>query len=337
LAVSPIAEFHDVDRARFEAEIVPAGRPAVLRGLVADWPVVAAATESAEALAEYLVERASEEPAESWFGPPDIAGRFDFAADFSGFNHERKLASVAQILDLILRQRGSAAPWSVYAGALPVAKHVPGFRADNPMPLLDAGRHMLVSLWLGNRTQTAAHWDLPQNLACVVSGRRSFTVFPPDQVANLYVGPIDFTLAGQPSSLVDLEHPDLDRFPKFAEALAVAQTATLDPGDALYLPSLWWHGVTGRDEVGAMVNYWWRDGPARTLSPFHSLLHAAMTMHELPDGERASWRAFFEHYVFHANGDPALHLPEGARGVLGDRSEETMAALRAFLAGPLSR
>ena len=335
--MSPIPEFHDVDRARFEAEIVSAGRPAVLRELVAGWPVVAAATESAEALAACLTARASDEPAESWFGPPEINGRFDLTADFSGFNHDRKLASVAQILDLILRQRGSDAPWSVYAGALPVARHVPGFRADHPMPLLDADRHMLVSLWLGNRTQTAAHWDLPQNLACVVSGRRTFTVFPPDQVANLYVGPIDVTLAGQPSSMVDLEHPDLARFPKFADALAAAQTATLEPGDALYLPSLWWHGVAGRDEVGAMVNYWWRDGPARTLSPFHSLLHAAMTMHELPENERAAWRSFFEHYVFRANGDPVPHLPKGARGVLGDRDDATMAALRAFLAGPLHR
>ena len=335
--MSPIAEFHDINRARFEAEIVPAGRPAVLRGLVADWPVVAAARESAQTLADYLIARASDTPAEAWFGPPAIAGRFDFAPDLSGFNHERKLASVAQILDLILRQRGVAAPWSVYAGALPLATHVPGLRADNPMPLLDADRHMLVSLWLGNRTQTAAHWDLPQNLACVVSGRRSFTIFPPDQVANLYVGPIDFTLAGQPSSLVDLERPDLDRFPKFAEAQEVAQTATLEPGDALYLPSLWWHGVTGRDEVGAMVNYWWRDGPARMTSPFHSLLHAAMTMHDLPDNERAAWRAFFDHYIFRTDGDPVPHVPEGLRGVLGDRSDAVMAALRAMLAGPLNR
>lgn len=334
---TPIPEFHATDRAQFEGEIVPAGRPAVLRGLVADWPVVAAARTSPEALAGYLTVRASDEPAESWFGPPEIGGRFDFTADLSGFNHERKLASVAQILDLILRQRGAEAPWSVYAGALPVAKHVPRFRADNPMPLLDADRHMLVSLWLGNRTQTAAHWDLPQNLACVVSGRRTFTVFPPDQVANLYVGPIDFTLAGQPSSLVDLENPDLKRFPKFAEAQEAAQIATLEPGDTLYLPSLWWHGVAGRDEVGAMVNYWWRDGPARMTSPFHSLLHAAMTMHDLPENERAAWRAFFEHYVFHAGGDPVGHLPEGARGILGNRSDAVLKAIRATLAGPLNR
>ena len=327
----PVPEFHAVDRARFEAEIVPAGRPAVLRGLVADWPIVAAARDSVEALAACLRREATDVPAETWFGDPQINGRFDFDEARSGFNHERKLATIDQLLDLLLRQRGSASPWSIYAGALPVAKHLPGFRAANPMPLLDADRAMLVSLWLGNRTQTAAHWDLPQNLACVVAGRRRFTLFPTDQVANLYVGPIDVTLAGQPSSLVDVAAPDLDRFPRYADALAQAEVAELEPGDALYLPSLWWHAVEGRDEVGAMVNFWWRDSPAGAASPMNALLMAVLTLADLPPRERKAWKSFFDHYAFGANGDPVAHLPEGARGLLRARTPEAVAAAKAAI------
>lgn len=334
--MTPVPEFHGVDRARFEAEIVPAARPAVLRGLVADWPAVTAARESAEAFSAWLRGLATDAPGEAWFGEPAIAGHFGFDAGLTGFNHERKLATVDQLLDLLLRQQGSEAPWGIYAGALPLAKHAPGFTAANPMPLLDADRHMLVSLWLGNRTHTAAHWDLPQNLACVVLGRRHFTLFPPDQIANLYVGPIDFTLAGQPTSLVDIDAPDLTRFPRFAEAQAAAEFAELESGDALYLPSLWWHGVRGQDEVGAMVNYWWRDGPARMMTPLLSLLHAAMTMHDLPDNERAAWKAHFDHYIFHANGDPAAHIPEPARGILGNRTTEVIAAIKARIARALT-
>jgi hypothetical protein len=333
--VTPVPEFHGVDRARFEAEIVPAARPAVLRGLAADWPAVRAGRESVDALADYLSEQASDAAGEAWFGEPGIAGRFDFNAALTGFNHARKLATIAQLLDLLLRQRGSAEPWGIYAGALPLRKHLPEFAAANPMPLLDADRHMLVSLWLGNRTKTAAHWDLPQNLACVVLGRRKFTLFPPDQVGNLYVGPIDFTLAGQPTSLADVWDPDLERFPRIAEALQAAQVAELEPGDALYLPSLWWHAVHGEDEIGAMVNYWWRDGPARMMTPLFSLLHAAMTIHELPESEKASWKAFFDHYIFRANGDPVAHLPEAARGILGARSPGTIERLKEQLAKAL--
>lgn len=335
--MTPVPEYHGVDRARFEAEIVPRARPAILRGLVGDWPAVRAARESPEAFAAYLRAQATDTAGEAWFGQPEIHGRFDFSDDLLGYNHDRKAATIDQLLDLLLRQQGSAAPYGIYAGALPLHRHLPAFAAANPMPLLDPDRYMLTSLWLGNRTQTAAHWDLPQNLACVVLGQRRFTLFPPEQLPNLYVGPIDFTLAGQPTSLVDVDAPDLDRFPRFAEALAHAEFAELEPGDALYLPSLWWHAVRGQDEVGAMVNYWWRDGPARMITPMQSLLHAAMTMHELPEPERAAWKAHFDHYIFHANGDPGAHLPEAARGILGTRTPELIARMKARLAKALGK
>jgi hypothetical protein len=333
--VRPVPEFSQVDRGRFEREIVPAGRPALLRGLCSQWPAVG--QESDEALAGYLREAANDVPFEAWFGPPGIEGRFGYTPDFSGFNHDRRLATVDQLLDLLLRQRGHPAPFSIYAGAIPVSRHLPGLAAEIAMPLLDPGRDQLVSLWLGNRTRTAAHWDLPQNLACVVAGRRRFTLFPTEQVRNLYVGPLDFTLAGQPTSLVDLEEPDFERHPRFREALEAAETAELGPGDALYLPSLWWHGVASLAEIGAMVNFWWRDGEAPLLTPLNALYHAAITVKDLPPREREGWRALFDFYIFQDHGDPAAHLPEVARGILGRRTAELVGKVRAMLARALSR
>ena len=333
----PVPEYHDVDRERFERDIVAAARPAVLRGLCAGWPAVAAAQAGDDALAAFLRAAAIEEPFEAWFGDPEIGGRFGYSPDFSGFNHERKLATVGQLLDLLLRQRGHAKPFSMYAGGIPIRKHLPKLLPDIPMPLLDPGREMLISLWLGNRTRTAAHWDLPQNLACVVAGRRRFTLFPTEQVRNLYVGPLDFTLAGQPTSLVDLDAPDLELNPRCADALEAAETAELGPGDALYLPSLWWHGVASLDELGAMVNFWWRDGDPPFLTPLNALYHAVITMKHLPPAELAAWRAFFDFYVFGDHGDPAAHLPEQARGILGRRTPELVARVKALLARALGR
>ena len=331
----PVPEFHQVDRERFEREIVPAGRPALVRGLCAHWKAVR--TGGPERLAAYLSGAANGDPFEAWFGSPEIRGRFGYSPDLDGFNHDRRLATVEQLLDLLLRQRGNPQPFSIYAGAIPVARHLPGLLNDIDMPLLDPDRDRLVSLWLGNRTRTAAHWDLPQNLACVVAGRRRFTLFPTEQVRNLYVGPLDFTLAGQPTSLVDLESPDFDSHPQFREALDAAQTAELGPGDALYLPSLWWHGVASLDEVGAMINFWWRDGEPPLLTPLNALYHAAITMKDLPPGELAAWRSFFDFYIFRDHGDPAAHLPENARGILGRRTPELVAKVRAMLARALAR
>src|SRR6266516_3442162 len=102
----PIAEYSQVDRERFEREIVPRGEPAVLRGLVAGWSVIEAATQGGDSLADFLRGAAADEPFEAWFGAPEIGGRFGYNEDFSGFNHERKLVTVDQLLDLLLRQRG---------------------------------------------------------------------------------------------------------------------------------------------------------------------------------------------------------------------------------------
>ena len=71
--------------------------------------------------------------------------------------------------------------------------------------------------------------DLPDNLACVVAGRRRVTLFPPAQLENLYIGPLDHTPAGQAVSLVDFHAPDPARFPKFTEALRHARGAVLEP------------------------------------------------------------------------------------------------------------
>jgi hypothetical protein len=333
----PVAEYPPMDRARFEREIVPKGEPAVIRGLVADWPVVAAAKAGDEALAAFLREAASDEPVEAWFGPPEIGGRFGYNDDFSGFNHERKLATVHQLLDLLLRQRGHEQPFSMYAGGIPIRKHLPGLLPTIPVPMLDMERATLISLWLGNRTRTAAHWDLPQNLACVVAGRRRFTLFPTAQLPNLYVGPLDFTLAGQPISLVDIDAPDLAKHPRFAEALEAALEAELGPGDALYVPSLWWHAVASLDELGAMINFWWRDAEPPLLTPLNALYHAVIAMKNLPPSELAAWRVLFDHYIFEDNGDPVEHLPEPARGILGRRTPDLVARVKKLLIDALSR
>jgi hypothetical protein len=332
-----IAEYHGVDREQFERDIVAKGEPAVLRGLVADWPIVEAAKSGDEALAAALREAASDQPFEAWFGPPEIKGRFGYNEDFSGFNHERRLATVDQLLDLLLRQRAHERPYSMYAGGIPIRRHLPALLPSLSVPLLDLSRATLISLWLGNRTRTAAHWDLPQNLACVIAGRRRFTLFPTDQIANLYVGPLDFTLAGQPISLIDVDAPDFDRFPRFADAVEVAQTGELDPGDAVYIPSLWWHAVESQDELGAMVNFWWRDAEPPLLTPLNALYHAIITMENLPPRELAAWRTLFDHYVFRDHGEPAAHLPQRARGILGRRTPELVAKVKKMLIDALSR
>jgi len=332
----PIAEYAPMDRATFEREIVPKGEPAVFRGLVEDWPPARAGKDGAEALANMLSFAANDEPFQAWFAPPGVDGRFNYNEDFSEFNFERKLATVDQLLDLLLRQRGQENPHSVYAGGIPIRKHLPGLIPNIPVPMLDMQRETLISLWLGNKTHTATHWDQSSNLACVVAGRRRFTLFPPEQLKNLYVGPLDFTLAGQPTSLVDIDTPDFETYPKFKEALKAALRAELDPGDALYIPAMWWHDVLSLEDFGTLINFWWREGEPPMLTPLNALYHAVITMENLPPNELKAWRNMFNHYIFRDNGNPVEYLPEKARGILGKRTPELVACVKELLIKALS-
>jgi len=326
-----------MDRERFEREIVPKGQPAVFRGLVAEWPMVKAAKDGAEVLGQMLRFCATDEPFEAWFAPPEIGGRFNYNAAFSGFNFERRSATIDQLLELLLAQREHEKPYSIYAGGIPIRKHLPALIPNVPVPMLDMARDTLISLWLGNRTHTATHWDQSQNLACVVAGQRRFTLFPPEQLKNLYVGPLEFTLAGQPISLVDIDTPDLETYPLFAEALEAAQRAELGPGDAVYIPAMWWHDVLSLEDFGSLVNFWWRDAKPPLLTPLNALYHAVITVRDLPHNELAAWRNMFDHYIFGDNGDPVAHLPEAARGILGRRTPELVARVKKLLIDALSR
>jgi hypothetical protein len=45
----------------------------------------------------------------------------------------------------------------------------------------------------------------------------------------------------------------------------------------------------------------------------------------------------FDHYVFGDNGDPVEHLPQNARGVLGERTPDLVARVKKLLIDALSR
>ncbi|WP_291845094.1 cupin-like domain-containing protein [Maricaulis sp.] len=335
--IAPVAEFEGVERARFEADIQPAGEPAVLRGLVNDWPLLAASRQGADVLADRLKQTAPDTLVRTFRQPHATGTRFFYKDDFSGFTFDVETPPLGALLDTLLSGQDATEPDAVFAGGVPVREALEPIARDNAMPLLDPDVERLTSLWIGNQTRTAPHWDLPQNLACVVSGRRRFLLFPIEQLANLYIGPLDVTLAGQPVSLVDPRAPDLDRFPRFAEAMQQARLAELGPGDALYMPSMQVHYVETLDPFGIMMNFWWRDGPEHLATPFLTLLHGLLTLRGMPARERQAWKLIFDRYLFQDDEDPMAHLPPSARGLFGDPTPETLARIRAIVGRPLNR
>jgi len=316
-------------------DILRSTEPVLIRGLVSAWPAVQAGLESAQAASAYLQAFCGDATVGAWLGPPDIEGRFFYNADLSGFNYQPQRLKLSAVLDELQRQHGVARPPALYVGSTTIDTCLPGFRDTNDVALGE--RQALASIWIGNRTRIAAHHDLPDNLACVVAGRRRFTLFAPSQLPNLYIGPLDFTPAGQAVSLVDFANPDLERFPRFTQALANAQVAELQPGDAVFIPSMWWHHVEALDPFNVLVNYWWRQSPAHMDSPMNALLMALLSVRDLPREQRQAWQQLFEHYVFAADEQTTAHIPVAAQGGLRPLNPDAARVLRARLLKSLNR
>ncbi len=323
-----VAEWFEVSPEKFRSEIYPRGQPAILRGAVRHWPAVQAA-KSPRALCDYIRRFDSGRPVGLLVAPPAIEGQFFYRDDMRGFNFARRKEGLGATLTELLTLMDAADPPATYIESALVADCVPGFSAENIFPL--AGPSAVARIWVGNRLRTQTHYDLYDNIACVVAGRRRFTLFPPDQIENLYMGPFEFTLSGTPVSMVSPEQPDFERYPRFRQALETAQTGELAPGDAIYVPYFWWHHVQSLERFNALVSFWWNETPSRLGSLYNCLLHGVLAIRDLPENQRMAWRAVFDYFVFKTAGEPMEHLPPHARGALGSMTEEQRTTMKKVL------
>lgn len=323
-------------------EVVAADRPILFKGAAADWPLVRAGLSSADEAAALLAAGWSGRPVVVYRGEPEIGGRFAYTPAFDGFNFATSREPLDAVLGEILALRDDPEPPAIYVGSTDLGLYFP--RLGEAVPFDPAAIHPmlaehpgLASVWLGNRTTASCHYDDTHNIAVCAVGRRRFTLFPPEQVANLYPGPLEPTPGGQVISMVDFRQPDLQRHPRFARALEVAQVAEMEPGDVLAYPAMWWHHVEALEAFNVLVNFWWNAVPGYVDSPQGTLLHALLALRDRPASEKAAWRALFDYYVFGDPETPRAHLPEQVHGALASLDEVLARRLRAQVTRRLQR
>ncbi len=327
--IEPLREFDNPSREQFWSDIHASGQPAILRGHCADWPAVGMADRPNREFAEHLINAGPNPMVRAIIGSGDMGGRFFYDESLRGFNFDRAEARFSVFLSKLMQIERGEDDAHAYVAATPIDTLAPRFGAQNASDFAPAGTPALA--WIGNASRIAPHFDSSDNVACVVRGPRTFLLFPPERVSDLYVGPIDHNMAGQPASLVDPRDPDLERFPRYADAMPDARIAHLQPGDAIFIPALHWHYVESRSPLSMLVNYWWSEADAgHGLS---SLAYAVMALRELSPNQRAAWRSLFDHYVFGEGAERSTaHIPEEIRGILGRPSPERDHRIKSFLA-----
>lgn len=322
------------------AELLDANEPVILRGLVSNWKLVQAGKESPEKAMQLLENFYAGRPVGVYIAPPAARARFFYNDDCTGFNFESKNMDLVEMLARIRDNSDAVEHPYFYVNSLLREEGFPGLSEHNDLvfdhPAFSENKP-LAKVWLGTESIAAAHYDIPNNIACCVLGPRRFTLFPPEQIHNLYPGPMEPTPGGQVVTMVDIKEPDFKRFPRIRQALDAALVAELEPGDALFYPSMWWHHVEALAPFNIMINYWWLTSPAWMGNPLDVVMHGILALRDRPESEKKAWREVFDYYVFGSPDRPRAHLPEAAQGSLAELDDTGARRLRAFVKSRLNR
>lgn len=319
-------QFNEID---FNA-LTELGRPCLIKGAIANSPLVLKGRQSLSLAQEYLQAFYTQKPMLVYQCEAEAKGRFFYNAQFDGMNFTTNFAQLTDFFSDIKQDQQAHSNKSFYIGSARLNDYFPELlKANLPIDNSNLSGHSAqAGIWLGNKTTAVTHFDTSNNIAACMLGRRRFTLFPPAQSANLYPGPLEPTPGGQVLSMVDISAPDFERYPKAREALKYAIVVDLEPGDLLVYPALWWHQVEALDDFNVMINYWWNSTPAYVDDPMTTLLHGMLSLRDRPQSEKDAWQALFQYYIFEDKQQARQHLPQHTWGALRDLDELSARVLR---------
>ncbi|MEO8346895.1 MAG: cupin-like domain-containing protein [Betaproteobacteria bacterium] len=181
--------------------------------------------------------------------PVEVPRARNIFGDPAGKGVQHEWTSVEKFLDRVMTQPKGA---QRYLAQLDLARTFPELLSDLPRPVcLDRVYCEKTALWIGPGDQvTPLHYDVYDNLVYMMEGRKTWTLVSPRDSVGVYPR----SLSAYNYSQVDIEQPDLDRFPAFADVNPIVEE--LSRGDALFVPGGWWHHVRGHG-LNIAVNTMW--------------------------------------------------------------------------------
>jgi [protein]-arginine 3-hydroxylase / protease len=249
-------------------------RPVLIRGLADDWAVSRWTPQRLRERLPGLMIRY-----ETWEGDEHL----DDPVEFFKVHQRSHTASLAEFIDMM--ERAAEPTRKFYCAGFPIFDEVPQLRRDlgpldrymglpSWLPAPARARLQVTPyLWLGPAgCLSPLHFDRSENFFMMVHGRKQWIMVPPEDSAAVYFPSPQLSSSVVHFSPVDAEHPDLARFPRFAEARKFH--VTVEQGDVLYTPAGWWHHVRALTHSIAL-NFFWHRPVHNTVVLRHYLVELA--------------------------------------------------------------
>jgi hypothetical protein len=231
---------------RFQKEFVAAHQPVIITGDMKRWEALALWNTDYLKSVIGITEVSVEVSRSNFFPPVHESSPAKLARDRKKMSFNRYADMVASANQATDQYYYSETSFTDRFPALAENIHYPG--------CLDGQEKITTNFWVSSPgTMTPLHYDVVHNLFAQVWGQKQLTLFAPEQWSMLYPFPVYSRVAG--FSRVNIQQPDLKKFPKFDKARPIA--FTLNPGEMLYIPPFWWHQVHSLD-AAISVNFWWK-------------------------------------------------------------------------------
>ncbi|CAJ0567118.1 unnamed protein product, partial [Mesorhabditis spiculigera] len=216
-----LAEYEHFDAERI-AEKIESGMPCVVRGFAAGWPA------SEKWSPEYLSNVAGGRTV-----PVEIGSRYD------GDDWNQKLMTINEFLRDFLVKQDSESPG--YLAQHRLFDQIPELLDEiEPHQVEQLGAHVDWNMWFGpGGTVSSMHFDPRENFFVQIYGSKFVRLAHPSDSEKLC--PREDLLKN--TSQINMQDPDgdVERFPSVAQVHTV--DVVLHPGDALLIPSQFWHFV----------------------------------------------------------------------------------------------
>ncbi|HKQ71397.1 MAG TPA: cupin-like domain-containing protein [Polyangiaceae bacterium] len=263
LAVKPVERVRDLDLADFSARFELADRPCVMVGGASSWR----ATQTWNAA--YLKQKLG--PVEVRFKLSTTHMHPNFHQPTQGEMFSRGAGRFGEFLDEVTSGPRAERAKRLFTGDEQfLLQHRDGQTTINEAlrPLLDdvevpplVPQGQLYTVWgwfSGSGVRTWLHYDNNgcHNLNAQITGQKRCLLFAPSELSRMAPFPLGGPNPAHNCSQIDVEAPDLERFPAFRGANCFE--ADLEPGDLLFIPAWWFHTFSHTGELNSNVNFWWK-------------------------------------------------------------------------------